>query len=273
MRRETFIPTEALTVEIRNAAGEIEVDAVEGNEAVVELEALRDTEASHRAVEDATVELRGSRLVVDVEERTFFGLSLNMSREVRVAVRVPPGTRVTADAGSADVELRGLLGIAQVKTASGDIRAEHIDGDARLKTASGDIHAELIAGAAEIGSASGDVSIVTVEGDVRVRNASGDVRIGDARAGVDAQTASGDHVVEAVSEGRVALKSASGDIRVGIRRGSRAWLDVRSLSGDAESELDVGDAPAADEGPLVELTAMTMSGDIRIERAAPVPQA
>jgi hypothetical protein len=70
----------------------------------------------------------------------------------------------------------------------------------------------------------------------------------------------------------VELKSASGDIRVGIRRGSRVWLDVRSLSGDADSELDVGDAPVDEEGPLVELTAMSMSGDIRVGRAEAISQ-
>ena len=272
MRRETFKAPESLTVDIRNASGEIDVEATETDEAVVDLEPLRDNDASHRAVEEATVELRGSRLVVDVEDRSFFGLSLNVNRDVRVAVRVPRGTAAVVSGASADIDLRGPLGATQVKTASGDVDGERVEGDLRVKSASGDVEVAYVSGPADVQSASGDVSLARVDGDARVRTASGDVEIADARAGVNVQTASGDLKIEAVSQGRVELKSASGDIRVGIRRGSRVWLDVRSLSGDAESELDVGDAPVDEEGPLVELTAMSMSGDIRVGRAEAISQ-
>jgi hypothetical protein len=273
VRRETFKAPDSLTVDISNASGRIEVEAAETDEAVVDLEPLRDNDASHRAVEEATVELRGSRLVVDVEDRSFFGLSLNANRDVRVAVRVPRGTSVVANGAAADIDLRGPLGATQVKTASGDGEGETIEGDLRVKSASADVEVAHVSGAADVQSASGDVSLARVDGDVRIRTASGDVEIGDARRGVNVQTASGDQALAAVAQGRVDLKSASGDIRVGIRRGSRVWLDVRSLSGDAESELDVADAPGDEEGPLVELTAMSMSGDIRIERAEAASQA
>ena len=273
MRRETFKAPESLTVDISNAAGEIEVEATETDEAVVELEPLRSNDASERAVEEATVELRGSRLVVDVEDRSFFGLSLNVNREVRVAVRVPRGTGVVVAGASADIALRGPLGDAQVKTASGDVNGDRLEGDVRLKSASGDAKLDHVIGAADVQSASGDVSFGRVDGDARIRTASGDVNVIDARAGVNVQTASGDQRIEAVAQGRVDLKSASGDILVGVRRGSRVWLDVRSLSGDAESELDVADTPVDEEGPLVELTAMSMSGDIRVERAEAISQA
>ena len=56
-------------------------------------------------------------------------------------------------------------------------------------------------------------------------------------------------------------------VRVGIRRGSRVFIDARSMSGDVESELDVGDEPFADDGPLVQLEVTTMSGDVEVVRA------
>jgi hypothetical protein len=39
------------------------------------------------------------------------------------------------------------------------------------------------------------------------------------------------------------------------------------MSGDASSEFEVGDEPIDDEGPLVELRATSMSGDIEVTRA------
>jgi hypothetical protein len=40
------------------------------------------------------------------------------------------------------------------------------------------------------------------------------------------------------------------------------------MSGDVESDLEVGDEPVAEEGPLVELQVTTMSGDVEVVRAA-----
>ena len=81
------------------------------------------------------------------------------------------------------------------------------------------------------------------------------------------QTASGDQSIGSVTSGRVTMQSASGDQQVGIARGSRVRLDVRTMSGDASSELEVQDTPPAGDSPMVELRAASMSGDIRITRA------
>jgi hypothetical protein len=53
---------------------------------------------------------------------------------------------------------------------------------------------------------------------------------------------------------------------VGVRRGSRVWMDVKTVTGNARSDLD-SDGGDDGEGPLVELKATAMSGDIRILRA------
>jgi hypothetical protein len=65
------------------------------------------------------------------------------------------------------------------------------------------------------------------------------------------------------------VHSASGDVEVGIAKGSRLWVDTQSLSGDTSSELELesGAPVEGDEGPLVELRAQTMSGDISVRRA------
>jgi DUF4097 and DUF4098 domain-containing protein YvlB len=83
-------------------------------------------------------------------------------------------------------------------------------------------------------------------------------------------TVSGDIRVDAVKQGNVTLGAVSGDIVVGVRRGSRLWVDAQSISGETESELELAGTPVSDEGPLVELRAKTVSGDIRVVRA-PAP--
>jgi DUF4097 and DUF4098 domain-containing protein YvlB len=142
-----------------------------------------------------------------------------------------------------------------------------VTGDAVVKSSSGDVSVREAGGDAVIATASGDVDLGRVGGEAQVRSASGDVLISEAGTAVTVQTASGDQQVDCATEGSVVLQSASGDMSVGIRRGSRLWVDARSVSGETSSELDVSDAPVDDDGPLVEVRATAMSGDIRILRA------
>ena len=274
MRVERFSTPGPLTVEVRVPAGRVELETTDGEETVVELRPLRDNAASREAVEQATVELReeagGRRVTVDVGRKTMFGITFEVNREVGVRVVAPHGFAADVSVASADVDGRGRIGSAKIKTASGDVGLERVERDVELKSASGDLAVTRAGGAAEIQSASGDVALLDVGGPAKVRTASGDVFVRAAATDVTVNTASGDQRVEAVAAGRVELKSASGDLWVGVRQGSRVWVDARSLSGDTSSELDLDAAPEeADDGPLVEISATSMSGDVRIARAAP----
>lgn len=257
MRRETFAAPGPLRLDLSVPAGEIEVEAQEGTEAVVELEPLRNGE---RAVEEARVELRGDELRVEVQGPR------GSSAEVRLVVRAPEGSTLLARAGSADVRTRGRLGDTELKLASGDAALDRV-GALRAKLASGDLEARNVDGEARIESASGDVELAQLAGEGEIASASGDVHVVEAASGLKVRTASGDQSLDSVREGRVDLTSASGDIRVGIRKGSRLWVDARSSSGDVESELEVGDAPSDEDGPLVELQVTAMSGDVQVVRA------
>lgn len=277
MRAERFSTPGPLVVEVQVPSGRVELETVEGEETVVELRPLRDNDASREAVEQATVDLREEagrrRVIVDVERRGFLGFVFEVNREVGVRVLAPHGADVDVSVAAADVDGRGRLGSAKVKTASGDVGLERVDGDASIKAASGDVAVARVGGSAEVQSAAGDVALLDVTGPASVRTASGDVFIRDAGNDVTVNTASGDQRIEAVASGRVELKSASGDLWIGIRQGSRVWVDARSMSGDTTSELDldVGPEEGDDDGPLVEISATSMSGDVRIARAAPKP--
>ncbi|MFL5757396.1 MAG: DUF4097 family beta strand repeat-containing protein, partial [Chloroflexota bacterium] len=141
---------------------------------------------------------------------------------------------------------------ASVKTASGDIRFEHVGRGLSAQSASGDVHVNSIG-----------------EGGA-IQTVSGDAYVGSAGASLSLTTVSGDIRVDAVHEGNINLGAVSGDVVVGVRRGSRLWVDAQSISGDTESELELAGTPISDEGPLVELRAKTVSGDIRVVRA-PAP--
>lgn len=266
--QQTFQTPGELALDLRVPAGRVELETADGEETAVELVPLDGGDASRDAVESATVELRGHHLVVHVQARRGGFLSFGREPQVRLAIRCPHGAEVGLKTASADLEGHGRFGRVGVDTASGDVTLEEVAGDLGVRTASGDVRVERVGGEAGVKSASGYVSLDRVEGVVGVQLASGDLVVGEAGGPVGAQSASGDLRVGSVSEGKVELQSASGDVTVGIRRGSRLWVDASSMSGDTSSELEVGDASLDDgEGPLVELKARTMSGDIRVVRA------
>jgi hypothetical protein len=261
-------------IDVRLAAGEIEIDpTLEGR---VEVELIGHDDDSRELVEEARVELleQGTpKVVIDVPQkrRSGFGLSFGFGQQgVACRVRCPERSVLRARTKSADVTARGTLGGANVATASGDVELERVDGAASAKTASGDVVVREVMGSANLQTASGDVSIDIVRGPATVSSASGDVEIGEAYDDVNVNSVSGDQRHRAVVTGHVGAHSVSGDIVIGVRKGSRAWLDCNTVSGDTSSELEVThDAPEGD-GPLVEIRAKTVSGDIRITRA-PAP--
>jgi DUF4097 and DUF4098 domain-containing protein YvlB len=114
---------------------------------------------------------------------------------------------------------------------------------------------------------SGDIQIGQAQQPLVLNSVSGDVHVREAAASVTSRSVSGDQQIESVVEGEVTAQAVSGDVVIGIRRGSKLWVDANSVSGDTSSELELsGDAPAGD-GPLVEVRARTVSGDVRLVRA------
>ena len=253
---ETFQTPGPVILVLRIPAGEIEIETVGGAETRVELE----------PDDDARIECRrrgdGHEVLVEVK-----GRALGRQREYRLRVQAPHGARVDANTKSADVRGRGRFESIQLNTGSGDVSFDEVVGTVKVNSASGEVGCVRIGGEAAINTASGEVDVQDLVGPATIRSASGDVSIGSAASGLSVQTASGDCRIGAVAEGKVDLKSASGDLRIGISRGSRLWVDAKSLSGETSSELDVGDMPVGDDGPLVELRATTLSGDIEIVRA------
>jgi len=237
MRTETFQTPEGARLRISLAAGRVEIETAETSETVVELDGPRE--------DDAKIELHGNQVIVEVERNRVFGIK----GDHRLTIRAPHGACIDADVASANVSGRGRFDATKVNSASGDVSIENT-AEASVNTASGDVELGRVSESGTVRSASGDVRIGELEGDVKVK------------------TASGDQHVESAVRGKVSLQTASGDLAIGIRRGSKLWVDASSMSGDTSSELELGDAPSEGDGPLVELKAKTMSGDIEIRRAS-----
>jgi hypothetical protein len=278
MRREAFPVEGPVALVVRAPAGTVEIEAADVSEATVELEAER--ESAEAAIEAAVVELRpgGSRpeLLVDIQYGFRIGgsrglrlsIQIGSGPSVRARIKVPAGSSIELASEAADVKATGRLDRADVKTAAGDVRLEEVEGDVRVKCVSGDVTLGTIAGDAHVNSVSGDADIGRVGGNAILQSVSGDIELREAEDSVQAKTISGDVRIGAAIKGSVALQSVSGDLVMGLRTGSKLWVNARSTSGKTTSELEVRDEPpASKDGPLVELQAKSVSGDIRIVRA------
>jgi len=268
MRRETFETPGNLTLEVRIPTGRIEIEAGDGTTTEVELD-VRGGEEAAQILEEARIELRESRdgleVVVDVEDRRWSRFWRRL--DIRLRIQAPHGPNVRVSTASGDLRAQGRFGWLEAEAASGDIQVDELAGDATAKAASGDVMLASVGGTATVSTASGDVKLGHVAGQTLVKAASGDVTVGDAGGDATISTASGDQRIEAVTAGKVELQSASGDIRIGVRQGSNVWVDARAMSGDLSSEVTLGDEPPAEDAPLVELRAVSMSGDIDVVRA------
>jgi DUF4097 and DUF4098 domain-containing protein YvlB len=262
MRSETFDTPGHVQLDIRVPSGRIDLEAVEGTQTLVELD------GPDELIGEARIESRprgdGFGVTVVVEERGFFKRGRG---EVRARVTIPKGADVDLSTASADVEARGELGEFEANTASGDVRVQQIGGEAQVNSASGDVKLDSVGGRLTVNTASGDLEVGHLAGDGKVRAASGDIQVGEAESSLKVQTASGDVEVGSVREGEIVLQTASGDIEVGVKRGSKVFMDVRSMSGETSSDLEMADAPAGGDGPSLEIKAMAMSGDVEIRRA------
>jgi hypothetical protein len=261
---------------VRNPAGLVSIEAGETSQTVVELEALRDDEATREAIEQATVELNGSEVVVEIGAGgKGFGIgpawiSFGRTPQVGVKIRCPDGSALDFATASADLTVKGRLGDVEAKSASGDLSVEQVS-ELSANSASGDVRAVLVEGAARVQTVSGDIRLDAVRGPLSATLVSGDFAVRDAQSDVEAKTVSGDQRVDAIWEGRIKLQSVSGDVRLGVRPGTRLRIDATSVSGDISSEFDVKDRPSDEpSGHEANLQIKTVSGDVEILRAAAV---
>ncbi len=265
-------PTERARLKVRNPSGDVQVETADVAETTVELVPLNDSDVTRTAIEKASVTARGDDVLVELEGGRGWTISIGNwgigSAKVSVRITCPTGSDLECDTASADVRVTGTLGDARLRTASGDLKAERVQGTLEAKSASGDIRVDHVDGRATVNTVSGDVNLRTAMNGLGGNSVSGDVIVGEVYGDLSLSTVSGDMIVRAAGPGDVGLKAVSGDVVVSMRRGLRVRLDVNSVSGSIGSELEVSDAPFASNAPEANLRVRTVSGDVKIGRAA-----
>jgi DUF4097 and DUF4098 domain-containing protein YvlB len=249
---------------VRVPAGTITVEAGDIGETTVELRPLRDDEATRDAIERATVEQHGDRIVVEIG-KAGWGI-FGRSPQIAVDVRCPHGTSLDCETASADVTATGRFGDVEVRSASADVFLGHVAGTVSVATASGDVRIDELDGDGRVTTVSGDARVGAVRGELTTSTVSGDVELGELYQSATVQSVSGDQRLRSIRAGEIQLKSVSGDVAVGVRMGTRLFIDANSTSGDVRSELEVGDAPAEGNGSEASLRVKTVSGDIAVTR-------
>ncbi len=281
---KTFDTPHRVMVFVHNDVGLTAITARVGATSQVSLTA--EAPGAIELVEKATVECRphAARDILVVRVPRVRGMKFIRRNAVTVRVEVPPGSDVRVVSASADIELSGSLGRADIKTASGSVTADDV-ADLRARTASGDIEVDTVDGPLRMHSASGGlrcvradgvVSVATASGDVEVgaataemdiRSTSGDVRLGDVSGDVRVTEVSGDVQVLSAAEGNIHIRSVSGKIEVGIARGVTLGVDAESMSGAVHSDIPLDESPkAGDIRPRIALTLRSVSGDLLITR-------
>jgi DUF4097 and DUF4098 domain-containing protein YvlB len=277
----TFETPDATTLVVRSGGGHVTVTAEDTQRTTVELTPLN--AAGEDAVAQAVVEQQHGGVVVDIPRHR--GGLFRPHPAVGIAITCPTGTVIEVKSESADINATGTFAEAVLSTGSGEVKVGDVTGSAKLKSGSGTISAGSVGKALMISTGSGDVKVNQVglsamlsvgSGDIRIgevagetvtKTGSGDVEVDRLLAGtLVTKSGSGDLVVRRATSGSVKANGASGDITIGIDQGTAAWLDVSTLTGKVRQELDNAEAPV-DGQQRVEITAHTVSGDLRVYRS------
>jgi len=261
--------------------GRIRLVAEETGVTRVELTAIHGDLTALDWIADAEVAQYGDQVVVRIHKSgiTLFGFGGG----VEAVIHAPLGSAATVSTGSGRIETIGRLGEvsastgsgaihldecaeARARTGSGEIVIASATGSVNAKTGSGRISVGKVGGDARITTGSGHAELAGAAGDASLTTASGNIEIGQAGDSLEAFAASGNVEIRRADHGLVRARTFSGRISVGVARGSAALLDISTMSGRVNSDLESTGAPNADE-KQVELVLNTMSGNVNVARA------
>jgi DUF4097 and DUF4098 domain-containing protein YvlB len=209
---------------------------------------------------------------------------LTRGGSVDITVELPTGSALAVDAGLAHVHTEGRLGDCTVNSAAGELQVDHVrqltvknangtvraetaDGDVEVGTAASVVHIGQVGGTVHIKNSTGTTSLGNVAGDITIKGASGEVTIDRAERDVTVKTATGGIRLREVIRGSVSVEAASGEVEIGIRRGSVAWLDLKSIAGRVRNSMEQNAAAPEAGEEKVEIRARLVAGDILIHHA------
>ena len=275
-----FDTTGPITLKVELLVGDVTLTAGEAPTTTVRL--VPRGKSGAEMAEKFTVEAHGNDVVVIAPKRESF-FAFGSKGSVDVEIELPTSSTVEAKTGAGDVAATGLLGDVRVSTGAGDLTFHEVgsahlksgSGDLTLQSSRGDVNAKTGSGDVSIGSAGGRLDLVSGSGDiairrtdagVKARTGSGDLHIDASTGDLELMTGTGDVVLGAVHGGQVQARTGTGDVSIGIANGVATYLDLNSVTGDVDVDLESTDGPGDSEARAA-LSVHSGSGDIRVKRA------
>lgn len=281
-REHTFETPRPIRLRIETPVGDVSVSAGDHPTTTVVLRP-RGKDGADLAAK-FVVEQRGDEVVVLAPKLrdTMFSVARG---SVDVEVHLPTDSTLDVRSGSGDIAVTGRVADLDASTGSGDITAaectavrmksgsgdlsvQSAQGDVRAKTGSGDVSVGNAGGRLDLTTGSGDVSLVRSVGQVKAKSGSGELALGSSTGDLELVTGTGDISLAAVQGGSVHARTGTGDVSIGVADGVAALLDLNSITGDVDVDLDSVDGPG-DAEAQTRLSAFSGSGDIRVTRARP----
>ena len=276
-----FETTGPINLKVELLVGDVTLTAGDGPTTTVRLR----PHGRHGAdlAEKFTVEARGNDVVVLAPKLRDAFFSLGTKGSVDVEVELPASSTLDAKTGAGDVTATGLLGdvraatgagdvtfhevgAADLKSGSGDLTLQSARGDVNAKTGSGDITVGSAGGRLDLTSGSGDIQLRRSDAQVKAKTGSGDLQIGASTGDLDLTTGTGDVSLGGVHGGDVKAKTGTGDVVIAVAHGVAAYLDLNTVTGDVDIDLEGTDGPG-DAEAQTRLVVHSGSGDIRVKRA------
>ena len=196
-------------------------------------------------------------------------------------IYVPAGSRVEVSTVSADVEVQGLTGQAQMGTVSGNVILDTSAARIEAKSTSGDVTVTGSAKGAHVtaNSISGTVRVMRVDGSLDAESVSGDVKVGDSSlTNVQMSSTSGNLTFQGALQkgGDYEFNNVSGDMTLAVGSSPSAHFDISSFSGDIDNSFGPKPTRVSKYSPGVELhftngsgnaqfSARTLSGDVHLQ--------
>ena len=177
--------------------------------------------------------------------------------QVLLEATVPPQCDLLVNTATGAIQVQGVAGEIELKSASGRIEGRQLGGKLAARTASGDVHVNGVEGTAYLQSMSGEIDAARIAGDVVIHTTSGETRAraivgqlgfkslsGDLNVeqsrlnGFYINNTSGECAIDAVLEpGNYEVRTVSGEVRLRTQPDLAGLLSGRTVSGEFRCEL------------------------------------
>jgi len=231
------------SVHVENIAGTLEFSEWDSNRVEV-------TGTLGKGTERLDFDVNNSRTTI----RVILKDGVRSSRGSDLMIRVPSGTRLSAETVSANITIKKLSGRLELESVSGTVNISGEPAELEAETVSGSIKIEFAPPNSEISSVSGHLVVRSAAGHIELGTVSGDIDLtASSLDGVEVETVSGKAQVTTnlLGTGRFELESVSGSVTLTIPRDAAADFDLSTFSGKIRNQI----------GPQAEKTSRYAPGE------------